>query len=156
LRHVAWVVVLSGGLAAVLPGRTDPETDRFSALAHALQRRGLVVAPEDAQWVDRPGGPIGGAARAIVRAAPAKGEPCDIFLVETRLTPEGVLLSVGNAYNLTETSGADESRPVIRGQRVAYVARPLLAEVASTVHVIDLGGHPPLQGWSGMERAQNA
>jgi hypothetical protein len=156
LRHVAWVVGLGGVLAVAVPKRADPEADRFSALAHALQRRGLVAAPEDVQWIDRPGGPIGGSARAIVRGAPAKGEPCDIFLVETRLTPEGVLLSVGDAWNLTETSGADESRPVIRGQRVAYVARPLLAEVASTAHVVDLGGQPATDGWSPVERAQNA
>src|SRR5579871_3902942 len=91
LRHVAWVVGLAGAMAVVLPKRADPEADRFTALAHALQRRGILAAPEDVQWVDRPAGPLGGAARAVVRAAPSKGEPADIFLVETRLTPEGVL-----------------------------------------------------------------
>ena len=75
--------------------------------------------------------------------------------METRLTPEGVLLAVGDAYNLTETSGANKSRPVIRGQRVAYVARPLLAEVASTAHVLDLGGQPDTAGWTRLERAQS-
>jgi hypothetical protein len=156
LRHVAWVLGLGGALAVVLPKRVDPEGDRFSALAHALQRRGIVAAPEDVQWMDRPGGPLGGSARAIVRAAPARGEPCDVFLVETRLTPEGVLLSVGDTYNLTETSSADEARPVVRGQRVAYVARPLLAEVAPTVHVLDLAGQEETTGWTWIERSQNA
>jgi hypothetical protein len=41
--------------------------------------------------------PIGGAAGAVVRAATSKGEPADIFLVETRLSPERALLSVGQA-----------------------------------------------------------
>lgn len=140
----------------VVPDRADPETDRFTALAHALQRRGILTTREDVQWMDRPGGPLGGAARAIVRAAPAKGEPADIFLVETRLTPEGVLLSVGDAYNLTETSGADESRPVIRGERIAYVATPQLNDVACTAHVVDLGRQPDTTGWTRTERAQNA
>src|ERR1700679_1357860 len=122
LRNVAWVVALGGALGAILPQRADPESDRCTALSHALEPRGILAAPGDVQWIDRPGGPLGGRARAVVRGAPARGEPNDIFLVETRLTPEGVLLSVGDAYNLTETSGADESRPVVRGQRVAYVA----------------------------------
>jgi hypothetical protein len=151
-------VALAGGLAAVLPRRADPEGDRFNALAHVLQKRGFTVATEDVQWLDRPAGPIGGGARAIVRASPSKGEPNDIFVVETRLSPEGVLLAVGEAYNLTETSSADESRPVLRGQRAAYVARPLLAEVVPTVHVLDLGGQPAgnTAGWSRVERFQNA
>src|SRR4029077_6723915 len=115
-----------------LPRRADPESDRFSALAHALARRGIVAAPEDVQWLGRRSGPLGGAARAIVRGAPAKGEPNDVFVVETKLSPEGVLLSVGEAYNLTETSSADEGRPVVRGQRIAYVARPLLEKGGPT------------------------
>src|SRR5262245_59965017 len=138
LRHVAWVVGIGGGLGVVLPQRSDREPERASALAHALQRRVILAAAEDVQWVDRPGPPLGGSARAIVRAAPAKGEPHDIFLVETRLSPEGVLLAVGDAYNLTDTNQADEARPVIRGERVAFVAQPTLEEVASTVHVLDL------------------
>jgi hypothetical protein len=36
------------------------------------------------------------------------------------------------------------------------VARPLLAEVGATAHVIDLGGQPPTTGWTGLERTQNA
>jgi hypothetical protein len=156
LRHVAWVVALGGALGVAVPKRADPENDRYNALAHALARRGMIVAPEDIQWLDRPSGPLGGAARAIVRAAPAKGEPSDIYLVSTKLSPEGVLLAVGEAYNLTDTSRADESKPVVRGQRIAYVARPLLEEVGTTAHVIDLGGQPNTLGWSRVERAQNA
>jgi hypothetical protein len=158
LRHVAWVVAIGGALGAVLPQRAESEGDRCTALAHALEPRGIVAAPGDIQWIDRPGGPLGGRARAVVRAPPAHGEPNDIFLVETRLTPEGVLLSVGDAYNLTETSSADEARPVVRGERVAYVAQPLVAEASATVHVLDLSGQPrsATAGWSLVERAQNA
>ena len=158
LRHVAWIVALGAAAAAVIPRRADPESDRRIGLAGALSKRGLVTTPEDCDWLERPGGPLGGAARAIVRAAPSRGEPNDIYVVETRLTPEGVLLSVGAAYNLTETSGADESRPVIRGERIAYVTRPLLAEVAPTVHVVDLAGQPApaIAGWTRLERLQNA
>lgn len=156
LRRVMGIVALGGALAAALPKRADPEGDRRSALAHALAARGMVVTPEDIDWLDRPRSPLGGAARAIVRAAPGKGEPNEIFVVETRLSPEGVLLAVGSAYNLTETSGADEAKPLIVGERIAYVARPLLAEVSPTVHVIDLAGpsKQALAAFSGLERLQ--
>jgi hypothetical protein len=158
LRNVAWVLALGGALGVILPQRADPEGDRCTALSHALEPRGILAAPGDIQWIDRPGGPLGGSARAVVRGAPARGEPNDIFLVETRLTPEGVLLSVGDAYNLTETSSADEARPVIRGERVAYVAESLLADASATVHVMDLGGQPrgATSGWTALERVENA
>jgi hypothetical protein len=158
LRRVMGIVALGGVLAAAIPKRADPESDRRTALAHALAARGLVAAPEGIDWLDRPRSPLGGAARAIVRAAPSKGEPNDIYVVETRLSPEGVLLAVRSAYNLTETSGADEGKPVIVGERIAYVARPLLAEVSPTVHVIDLGGatKQQLASFSGLEKVQTA
>lgn len=146
-------------LAVALPQRAPQETDRRTALSRVLQERGLVVVPDDVAWLDRPSGPLGGAARAIVRAAPAKGEPNDVFVVDTRLSPDGVLLSVGDAHNLTETSSADESKLILHGQRIAYVAHPLLAaEVAPTAHLIDLGGQPAKStaGWSLLERLQNA
>jgi hypothetical protein len=79
--HVAWILGLGGFLAIALPRRADPETDRYRALAHALQCRGILAAPEDIQWIDRPGPPLGGSARAIVRGAPSRGEPNDVFLV---------------------------------------------------------------------------
>lgn len=152
------ILFIAAACAAILPKRVDSEGDRASALTRALATRGLIAAPADVQWVDRPSGPIGGSARAVVRASLVKGEPADLFLVETQLSPEGVLLSVGDAYNVTDTSSADEGRPVIRGERVAYVTTPMLDEVASTVHVIDLGGVPAraTNGWTRVERAQNA
>jgi hypothetical protein len=157
-RHVARMVAAAAVLAVLVPKRADPENDRRTALAHALAKRGVYAEPEDIGWLERPTSPLGGAARAIVRGAPTKGDPADIFVVETRLSPEGVLLSVGAAYNLTETSSADEGRPLIRGQRIAYVTRPLVAEMTPTVHVIDLAGQPEqgTAGWTRLERAQNA
>ncbi len=75
LRHVAWIVAFGAAAAAVIPRRADPESDRRSALAHALDKRGIVTTPEDCDWLERPGAPLGGAARAIVRGAPAKVSP---------------------------------------------------------------------------------
>src|SRR5262245_61777437 len=110
-RHVAVFLAAAGVLALVRRGGVDGSArDRRAALARALTSRGFVVSADDVQWVDRPEG-LGAAlghARAVVRASPSQGEPADVFLVETRLSPEGVLLDVGGVYDLSETSGADE------------------------------------------------
>ncbi len=153
-RHVAFIVAGAGALAIVAPHRADPAGGRAAALAQALKERGLVAAADDVVWIDHP--VALGTTRAMVRAAPAPGEPSDLFLVATSLSPEGVLLSVGDAYNLTETSSADESRPLIASGRVAYIARPVLAEGAPTVHLLDLGGRAAPSDWTRLERAQNA
>jgi hypothetical protein len=157
LRHVAWILALGAAAAALVPRRADPETDRRIALSHALEKRGIYAAPEDVAWLERPTGPLGGSARAIVRGAAAPGKPNDIYVVATQLTPEGVLLSVGTAYNLTVTSDADESRPILRGQRIAYVTRPL-DDAPPTVHVIDLAGEArsSTASFTRIQRAQNA
>src|SRR6185503_15241897 len=159
VRHVAFILAVSGALGLAVGRRVwvDSTGDRAAALAHALKQRGIEVSPQDIQWMDRPGSLLGSNVRAVLRAPPSATEASDIFLVETRLSPESVLLSVDDVYNVTETSGADESRPVIKGNRIAYVSRPALAEVAATVHVLDLAGQPSLASdWSRLEKLQNA
>jgi len=153
-RHVAFIVAGAGALAIVVPHRDNPSGGRAAALTHALKERGIVAVADDVIWIDPP--VALGTTRAMVRAAPAPGEPSDLFLVEASLSPEGVLLSVGDAYNPTETSSADESRPLVANGRVAYIARPALAEGTPTVHLIDLGGRAAPSDWTRLERAQNA
>ncbi|MRG91795.1 hypothetical protein [Polyangium spumosum] len=161
-RHVALTVLGAAALAALAPrGVSNPGAkDRSSALASALASRGLVATADDVAWVDPPRGvwgALGAKSRAVVRAAPGQGEPNDLFLVHAELSPEGVLLDVGGAYNLTETSGADESRPAVRGERLAYVSSPLIAGSHPTVHVFDLSGQVlATEGWTRVERLQNA
>jgi hypothetical protein len=75
-----------------------PETppSSASALAEVLRGRGLLASPEDVTWLDGPHGLEGatvGEARALVRAS-TKDEPADLYIVTTRLSPEGVLLDV--------------------------------------------------------------
>ncbi|MFS8068209.1 MAG: hypothetical protein ACMG6S_17785, partial [Byssovorax sp.] len=153
-RHVAFIVAGAGALALVVPRRADPAGGRAAALTRVLQQRGIVGTADDVVWVDRPS--TLGTARALVRAARAAGEPNDLFLVETRLSPEGVLLSVGDSYNLTETSSADESRPLVADGHAAYIARPALEGGAPTVHLVDFAGRAAPGDWSRLERAQNA
>ncbi|MDI1481121.1 hypothetical protein [Polyangium sp. y55x31] len=161
-RHVALTVLGAAALATLVP-RGVPNLgakDRSTALASALTSQGLVLTAEDVAWIDPPRGvwgALGAKSRAVVRAAPAQGEPNDLYLVHAELSPEGVLLDVGGAYNLTETSGADESRPAVRGERIAYVSSPLIAGSHPTVHVFDLSGQAlATEGWTRVERMQNA
>lgn len=170
LRAVSGLVLTSAALAWLL-GPKVPKHDkgRDEALVTALRARGIDGKAADVVWVDPPSGSATKpfrTSRALVRASPppapgqpppAEGEvePADLFLVDTRLSPEGVLLEVGEAYNLTETSAADESRAVVSGELVAYVAEPLVEGARPTVGVIDLRGMPPLPAeWTTRERVQ--
>lgn len=155
-------MALSGACAIALSGVAGTRArDRASALSSLLAERGVIAAPEDIQWLDPPRGVLGAlgkSSRALVRAAPSAGEPADLFLVDTQLSPEGVLLGAGGVYNITETSGAEESKPKIKNNLAAYIARPLVEGASPTVHLFDLSGHtggtPP--DWSRVEKAQTA
>jgi len=112
-----------------------------AAVAKVLEGRGLEAAPDAARFV--PNGrsvlhPLSREDLAIVRARPAGSDVSDLYLVPVRRSPEGVVLSVGTAYDLTSSTGADESLPVVSGTRVAYTTR--VDGVAKALHVLDLGG----------------
>lgn len=157
--RVAVVLLAAGAAVALSRGVGDGARDRSTALTRELAGRGIAADPADVVWVDPPRGALGSfgpSSRALVRGAAAQGEPSDLFVVDAELSPEGVLVGVRGAHNLTETSGADESRPVLRGEVAAYVARPLIENASPTVHVLDLAGQPAASEWTGMERAQHA
>jgi hypothetical protein len=111
-----------------------------AALAEALALRGLVSDAADVAWIVRPRGVWGcmtSKARVLVRAHVAD-EPNDLYLVSARVSPEGEVLSVGEAWNITETSGADESRPIVRGRVAVYAT--VADGLYTGLHVLDLGG----------------
>ncbi|MCC6523942.1 MAG: hypothetical protein IT373_14885 [Polyangiaceae bacterium] len=150
-RHRYRLVVAGAALALVVTTghRVRSDVDRTSALAEELGLRGLVVDREGVAWLDAP--PLG-ALRSLVasvpvvaRAAPGEGEPHDVFLAYARLSPEGVLLDVGTAYNLTETSAVDEGRPVTSqglggaSRRFAFVEQPLVHDARpNRIRLFDL------------------
>src|SRR5262249_26889252 len=73
-------------------------------------------------------------------------EPNDLYLTEARLSPEGVLLDLDGVYNLTRSSGVDESMPLVRrGARaesiIAYSAS--VDGIVTGFHTMDLAGHSP-------------
>lgn len=134
--------VLVGGLLAARRGTGVASNPRGpeASLAEALSRQGLACEADDVTWVGPKAGVIEsvfGGGRAIVRAS-ASGEPSDLYLVEVRRSPEGKLLGVGDAWDLTSTSGVDESRPAVRGTLAAYATSA--DGLFTGVHVLDLQG----------------
>lgn len=154
LRPLPFALVAACGLSRLGRAPVDDAAPSCSAaLCGALAAaRTLTCAPEDVVWLDGPSGVLGaiaGEARALVRGkerAPP-GEPTggadadtlDVFVVTTRLSPEGQLLDVGDAYNLTRSPGADEGLPVTRGSLVAYLVD--VDDRPEALHVLDLAGH---------------
>jgi hypothetical protein len=143
LRPIVFALAASG--MVVLAGRDpiDPSApNRAAALVGVLHDRGIAADETDVAWVRGPAGVRGamlGGARALVRGR-AHGEPSDLYLVDARLSPEGVLLAVGDTWNITRTTGVDEGRPLLRGTRAAYTTT--LDTVTTGVHTLDFAGRP--------------
>lgn len=149
LRPLPFALLLAYGITRI--GRApvdDAAPSKSAALCGALAEiRGITCEPADVVWLDGPSGilgAMGGKARALVRGKDRTGEAADsdtldLIAVDTRLSPEGQLLDIGDAHNLTRSSGADEGMPAFRGSLVAY-----LVEVdgrPEAMHVLDFAGH---------------
>jgi hypothetical protein len=156
-------IVFLVAMAALVALRRGESVDlaapsRSTALAEVLRTRGLECEPEDIVWVNGPNGVRGameGGARALVRASHVD-EPADLYLVQARLSPEGTLLDVGSAYDVTRTTGADEGRPLLAGTIAAYTASG--DGIVTAVHTIDLRGRTAaeLEGFTRLQRWQTA
>lgn len=163
LRPLPFALLAAYGLSRAARAPVDDAApSRSAALCSTLEEaHGVTCAAADVVWLDGPRGVIGamsGTARALVRGrakAPAgsadeltsSSDPTsptsslDLFSVETRLSPEGQLLDVGDAHNLTRSNQADEGLPVARGSLVAYVVE--VDGQPQALHVLDLAGHDP-------------
>lgn len=157
LRPLPFALLAAYGLSRA--GRApvdDAAPSRSAALCTTLAEvHGVTCEPTDVVWIDGPSGVMGAMranARALVRgrerakpsaasdpADTSDADTLDLFSVDARLSPEGQLLDVGDAHNLTRSSGADEGLPIARGSLVAY-----LVEVdgrPEALHVLDFAGH---------------
>jgi len=139
-RPIPIVLAIASALASRNCGPSTVAPSPESAVADALAGRGLLCEAADVTWISRPRsawGAITSKARALVHAH-APDEPNDLYLIDARVSPEGEVLTVGDAWNVTETTGADESRPVVRGRLAVYAA--LSDGLCTGIHVLDLGG----------------
>lgn len=134
----------------------DPKAGhRSEALSQALSARGMKVVgvtwlPEERRLPFLPR-----EARAVVKAS-ERDDPPVLHLLSTRLSPEGVLLDVGEPHRLTKSSSVEESSPAIQGD---LAATALVADgLVLGVQLVDLGGEPRPEGasWTRLARAQNA
>lgn len=151
----ALLAVLIGGWRS---GKVSAKS-RSEALARVLAQRGLGVDAEGIAWLDKPPFDLwrGLDVPVVVRATPAPEDPHDIFLVFARLSREGVLLSVGGAYNLTQTTAVDEQRPVGHGTRFAFAAQSAFEDAPNVVRMFDLdGGVTARRDWTRLQRVQAA
>lgn len=122
------------------PGVDSAAESPESALAKTLSSRGTSCTAEDVTWITPRRGllaSISGHARALVRAHMGD-DPSDLYLVEAHLSPEGALLAVSGTWNITQTSGVDESRPLLRGERAVYTTSA--DGLVTGLHVLDLAG----------------
>ncbi len=143
VRFVSHLVFFVAVIALSVAGQSREDIDlvapnRSAALCEWIATGGLSCAAGGVTWLDGSRGvpsAIAGVARALVRAG-VKGEPVDLYLVEGRLSPEGVLLAIEGIYNLTRTSSVDEGPPLVRKSRVAYTTS--LDGVVTAIHTLDL------------------
>ena len=159
LKPLLVCAVASGAIAWHRRADVDARGERTAALAKALRAaQNLEVDPGDVTWLDDAsglGGAVRGGARAVVRAH-AEGEPADLWMVRARLSPEGKLLELDGAWNLTRTTGVDEGAPSIHGSMMAFTTR--VEPIVTAVHTIDLAGRDVAEytDFTRTQRAQTA
>lgn len=158
-------LLVIGAAGALFASRGSPPAtgDRRAAIAAHLTAKGLRTEAEDVVFLDAPAGAAGWGltssaflrARVVVRAQASESDPRDIYLVQAKLSPAGALLDVSHPRNLSETIGADETRPVVLGQRVAFASLSGVEGAPSVVNVLDFAGQGATD-WPLLERAQRA
>jgi hypothetical protein len=134
LAVAAGTVLLSAGANALpAPSLVGLTTELGAAVSG-------VVAPADVRWEASDGAlPDYLLGRRVLFLASdnAKG-PRDVYRARVRLSPEGRVLSLGNAKNLTGTPLGDDHALVLSGQHAAFATFVYGQE--QTVTWLDLGG----------------
>ena len=144
LRLRAPVALVCGGLAA-LPGaaRGCAPSGDLSALGRALEVAGggaIRVDTSDVRW-EPSGGVLADAVlgRRVLFLARSAGEDTrDVWRARVRVTPEGGVLDVPDAHDLTSSPLGDDHALVARGSRAAFATRAYGQE--QSVTALDLEG----------------
>jgi hypothetical protein len=129
------------GLVLLHLVRGDVLASGYEPLERALARHGLSAdrAEEGAVRLQRRGA---GAQRVLLRAR-ASGELGDVWVGEAVIGRSGRVSELGGLYNLTQTSGADETTPLLL-DHWALFARRIRDEVVG-FELLDLRGETPLR-----------
>ncbi|HEY4107280.1 MAG TPA: hypothetical protein VGM44_25455, partial [Polyangiaceae bacterium] len=119
LLLVTWLVQRTDGVAP----KTRAETDLTRALVLALAERGLNAEADEVHFISDSAtlarSPVS-RPRAVARAQRGT-DPADIYLIETRVSPEGHLIELTDVFDVTDTSAADERALIVKGDRAAWL-----------------------------------
>ncbi|HEX5658374.1 MAG TPA: hypothetical protein VFX59_14325, partial [Polyangiales bacterium] len=113
----------------------------YRSLASALGQHGLIADDGEAKAVraQRTGNEV---TRLVLRAHPS-GELGDVFIAEAVISRSGQLAELKRLHNLTQTSSADETTPVMLPP-YAMFARRIQGRVVG-FELLDLAGEAPLE-----------
>lgn len=121
----------------------DVLASRFVSLESALAAHGLAVDAGEARSIARQR--RGRSAQTIVfratqRSTDGRGaEPADIWVAQAVVSPSGQVAALRKLHNLTRTSSADESTPVLLTDRWAMFTRSIEGKVVA-LELLDLAG----------------
>jgi hypothetical protein len=131
-----------GAVAAVSRGAA-PGRD-LDVLAAALGRAAGAgdgaVAPSDLRW-EAPGGVVGDAVRGrwVLFLVRSEGDGTrDVWRARARVSPEGAVIEILDAHDLTNTPLGDDHALVVSGDHAAFATRAYGQE--QSVTSLDLGG----------------
>src|SRR5580693_5209815 len=113
-------------MAAFRQDAPSPGRD-LGALAAALGRaaRHASVAPDDIRWAPSEGALsdlVTGRWAVFLARSPGE-ETRDVWRARVRVSPEGSVIDVASAHDLTSTPLGDDHELVLRGQRAAFATR---------------------------------
>lgn len=157
------VVGLGALLAVIAAARAAHSTSRDpkAALAEVLEQRGYIVSADQIVFLDPPKSALASivsSSRAFVVAKlkDKPEEPSEVYLVDTKLAPNGVLLDVEGEINFSNTNLAGESDLLLADSRLSYVSRSESAEASSSITIADFRGQHVPADFSTSDKIKNA
>jgi hypothetical protein len=154
LLLLTWLLQRTDGVAQ----NARAETDLTRAIVLALAERGLHANADDVHFISDTAtlakSPV--ARPRAVALAQRGSDPADVFVVETRVSPEGHLIELTDVFNVSDTSQADERGLIVKGDRAAWLIGQ--DNAIASVQYADLRGEPRPAGraWNALSRMQNA
>jgi hypothetical protein len=154
LLLLTWLLQRTDGVAP----NTRAETDLTRAIVLALAERGLTTEADNVHFITD----TATVARSPVRRPRAVtlahhgSDPTDVYVVETRVSPEGHLIELTDVFNVSDTSAAEERGLIVNGDRAAWLIGQ--DNAIASVQYADLRAEPRPTGraWNGFSRVQNA
>jgi hypothetical protein len=121
----------------------DVLSSGYHAFGEALSPHGLVATRDEARALRAQR--RGSSAQLIIFRAAERGPQGaslgDVWAAEAVVSPEGRVATLERVHNLTRTSSADESTPVLLGHHALF-ARSIEGKTVG-LELLDLSGEPP-------------